>query len=106
LFVSTASMHYNPFHYLHDALPILQLVPGENTRLECEISTHVLDSPEAPAHTALSYTWDNPKHDNLVVNGQRISEKDELRTKYKRSEEHTSELQSRFDLVCRLLLEK
>src|SRR5699024_11313460 len=24
---------------------------------------------------------------------------------YKRSEEHTSELQSRFDLVCRLLLE-
>src|SRR5438067_8256462 len=26
--------------------------------------------------------------------------------KWKRSEEHTSELQSRFDLVCRLLLEK
>src|SRR5699024_11445701 len=25
---------------------------------------------------------------------------------YKRSEEHTSELQSRFDIVCRLLLEK
>src|SRR5438067_5871833 len=25
---------------------------------------------------------------------------------YSRSEEHTSELQSRFDLVCRLLLEK
>src|SRR5699024_11896086 len=25
---------------------------------------------------------------------------------YNRSEEHTSELQSRFDLVCRLLLEK
>src|SRR5437868_15509108 len=30
---------------------------------------------------------------------------EELRTKA-RSEEHTSELQSRFDLVCRLLLEK
>src|SRR5699024_11837175 len=27
-------------------------------------------------------------------------------TAYLRSEEHTSELQSRFDLVCRLLLEK
>src|SRR5438067_4072302 len=27
-------------------------------------------------------------------------------TRYARSEEHTSELQSRFDLVCRLLLEK
>src|SRR5207249_7766000 len=28
------------------------------------------------------------------------------RTRWLRSEEHTSELQSRFDLVCRLLLEK
>src|SRR5207249_5485295 len=28
------------------------------------------------------------------------------RVSYDRSEEHTSELQSRFDLVCRLLLEK
>src|SRR5699024_12088071 len=28
------------------------------------------------------------------------------REKFRRSEEHTSELQSRFDLVCRLLLEK
>src|SRR5699024_11517142 len=27
-------------------------------------------------------------------------------SKFRRSEEHTSELQSRFDLVCRLLLEK
>src|SRR5207249_10344045 len=30
----------------------------------------------------------------------------DLRTSTVRSEEHTSELQSRFDLVCRLLLEK
>src|SRR5699024_12400273 len=29
-----------------------------------------------------------------------------LYRKYSRSEEHTSELKSRFDLVCRLLLEK
>src|SRR5699024_12114906 len=29
-----------------------------------------------------------------------------LKSKVRRSEEHTSELQSRFDLVCRLLLEK
>src|SRR5699024_12679327 len=28
------------------------------------------------------------------------------KSNYNRSEEHTSELQSRFDLVCRLLLEK
>src|SRR5699024_11874783 len=31
---------------------------------------------------------------------------DELKQQLDRSEEHTSELQSRFDLVCRLLLEK
>src|SRR5438067_6038205 len=29
-----------------------------------------------------------------------------VRRDHRRSEEHTSELQSRFDLVCRLLLEK
>src|SRR5699024_11361851 len=29
-----------------------------------------------------------------------------FQTRIERSEEHTSELQSRFDLVCRLLLEK
>src|SRR5699024_11291348 len=32
--------------------------------------------------------------------------KNSLRQGRRRSEEHTSELQSRFDLVCRLLLEK
>src|SRR5699024_231810 len=35
-----------------------------------------------------------------------LSETMELDTILVRSEEHTSELQSRFDLVCRLLLEK
>src|SRR5699024_5360790 len=34
------------------------------------------------------------------------SEFESLRMEQIRSEEHTSELQSRFDLVCRLLLEK
>src|SRR5207249_8352685 len=33
-------------------------------------------------------------------------ERSSSRSKSTRSEEHTSELQSRFDLVCRLLLEK
>src|SRR5438105_7548640 len=39
--------------------------------------------------------------DALVVNGKAIKV-----SAIKRSEEHTSELQSRVDLVCRLLLEK
>src|SRR5699024_12168971 len=32
--------------------------------------------------------------------------KNRIKDGFQRSEEHTSELQSRFDLVCRLLLEK
>src|SRR5438105_7743420 len=42
-------------------------------------------------------------------NEQIVTLVDEFKKKYpliKRSEEHTSELQSRVDLVCRLLLEK
>src|SRR5699024_12001033 len=35
-----------------------------------------------------------------------IEKLNQLEVPYSRSEEHTSELQSRFDLVCRLLLEK
>src|SRR5699024_11862738 len=41
---------------------------------------------------------------------ERVAEKENFRgtltSENARSEEHTSELQSRFDLVCRLLLEK
>src|SRR5207249_10094591 len=73
---------------LHDALPIYQ---GDRRR-------HLLDSvddlrlPVRDLH-GLRGVHDHPHagdHEHLVV----------------RSEEHTSELQSRFDLVCRLLLEK
>src|SRR5437868_9937203 len=46
-------------------------------------------SSAMPLELTLSVTW----------NGERQLERH-------RSEEHTSELQSRFDLVCRLLLEK
>src|SRR5207249_9495903 len=42
---------------------------------------------------------------SLVAGFAGITPKD-IRQALERSEEHTSELQSRFDLVCRLLLEK
>src|SRR5206468_6164851 len=42
----------------------------------------------------------------LVVDVREGTQLDELPAIVKRSEEHTSELQSRSDLVCRLLLEK
>src|SRR5699024_12186949 len=43
---------------------------------------------------------------NALASGLRGSRRSDCRMMSRRSEEHTSELQSRFDLVCRLLLEK
>src|SRR5690625_6354122 len=55
---------------------------------------------------------DTPTSGEYILNGHRVSELDDselaqVRNKeIGRSEEHTSELQSRGHLVCRLLLEK
>src|SRR5690606_39397945 len=48
------------------------------------------------------------KEGDFVVGSSLVSNKDEvaLLTRLGRSEEHTSELQSRENIVCRLLLEK
>src|SRR2546421_7130082 len=48
---------------------------------------------------------DEPPHEDFVRPLQRVVQ-DERLAAMVRSEEHTSELQSRSDLVCRLLLEK
>src|SRR5438067_4956746 len=63
------------------------------TRSRSSRSTRPLSKPiRAGSHARRS----SPKNENpLAVRGFEL-----------RSEEHTSELQSRFDLVCRLLLEK
>src|SRR5699024_12057047 len=42
----------------------------------------------------------------VFMEGRRLQPTRRWLTEVSRSEEHTSELQSRFDLVCRLLLEK
>src|SRR5699024_12576768 len=76
---------------LHDALPIYTLKPGLNL----------------PTNLVCSSTWP-------LSEGQGLRHLQDLQTQRHRaypfprmrSEEHTSELQSRFDLVCRLLLEK
>src|SRR3712207_8392524 len=70
---------------LHDALPISQLVQARHT---------AVDRANRDGLVAL------PLHHELDLYGARPGA---LR---KRSEEHTSELQSRQYLVCRLLLEK
>src|SRR5699024_12784399 len=66
---------------LHDALPISQ----------------ILESDDLSTNTIEQYIDDALTSDTLY---QEVTIHDV------RSEEHTSELQSRFDLVCRLLLEK
>src|SRR5437868_9818890 len=53
------------------------------------------------------YEFANPEFSELAANTAMFDPSEwEPRIAFYRSEEHTSELQSRFDLVCRLLLEK
>src|SRR5699024_12844100 len=89
---------------LHDALPICPL--GGITRLYARARRVILSISTitsrlcSTSRMALSST----SSETLIwLSG--TSSKVELTTST-RSEEHTSELQSRFDLVCRLLLEK
>src|SRR5207249_10027431 len=91
---------------LHDALPIssrhgagkrrsspLRINPGQNDRLQ-SFSLFAGETDEEPSDRSRTRV---SKEQPLLSIAAREST---------RSEEHTSELQSRFDLVCRLLLEK
>src|SRR5690349_24906037 len=73
---------------LHDALPISEL-----------------GATFAPLEELLPQADFVSLHTNLTPETQGLIDAEKL-SWMKRSEEHTSELQSRRDLVCRLLLEK
>src|SRR5207249_11737973 len=60
---------------------------------------------EALKHVLDSLATDLIESTQKRVLAYRVSSTEDVR-RAPRSEEHTSELQSRFDLVCRLLLEK
>src|SRR5437868_10858236 len=71
--------------------------------------------PPPPRSTLFPYTTlfrSRKPRSNSLINTSRNIERSLIRRlrpgsgSAQRSEEHTSELQSRFDLVCRLLLEK
>src|SRR5699024_12130924 len=86
---------------LHDALPILGKVQTPSARdAPCNQvvpSTMTATAPSAaPADTPMRVGSASGLRNNACINIPA----------HARSEEHTSELQSRFDLVCRLLLEK
>ncbi|KXX74904.1 Heterokaryon incompatibility protein 6, OR allele [Madurella mycetomatis] len=74
--------------YEYEKLPpgthfrLLTLLPGESGRLECDITIHALDGPETLSYKALSYCWNNPKFDSLVIGGKHVPEDDPLRSEY------------------------
>src|SRR3712207_7144858 len=73
---------------LHDALPIY---PASGVGLSLVSDDAAADTAQASEEGDVSFTGIEPGHYTLSA---------------ERSEEHTSELQSRQYLVCRLLLEK
>src|SRR5438105_6089250 len=59
---------------------------------------------EAPSER--SCAWPSPSSASRTIGAQEVEVPTDRTRAASRSEEHTSELQSRVDLVCRLLLEK
>src|SRR5699024_12178302 len=89
---------------LHDALPICIYYNHENPT-GWEKLKEFFENPKLQLVT-MSIT--EKGYTLTDINGDLTSsaQKDISSDPDERSEEHTSELQSRFDLVCRLLLEK
>src|SRR5207249_10842935 len=83
---------------LHDALPICWCSSSVKSDRGSENKKSLLSRPMREGVRAPD-AWHDFKND-------RFQQENQMGRKRKRSEEHTSELQSRFDLVCRLLLEK
>src|SRR5699024_12739833 len=91
---------------LHDALPILAReagieMAGHRPKGELQFQSlrirliGIYGSEDAPIGAERSFNLTDNEHECIL-----------MPVTWDRSEEHTSELQSRFDLVCRLLLEK
>src|SRR5699024_11633150 len=86
---------------LHDALPICYCARTLSTLLDRKEIVH---SPTSPRSHSRPSTQKSHEHSPWPLTLYRAFF---IFLKYIfRSEEHTSELQSRFDLVCHLLLEK
>src|SRR5207249_10907555 len=88
---------------LHDALPISDRLPARARRERAALRHLLVASKLAPPARLRGHL--RPQHHRRQRLDLRGGPGRERRAR-RRSEEHTSELQSRFDLVCRLLLEK
>src|SRR5207249_9845243 len=89
---------------LHDALPIYTRSLATNLLGEVFQRTALLhDEAELMLRQSIPSPANHIAVLRSIADGHNRNNQISQRT---RSEEHTSELQSRFDLVCRLLLEK
>src|SRR5206468_10355057 len=89
---------------LHDALPIS--IRGEMSRvvtLAPRRASHVVSSPWPQPTSRIRFPCTSPSRARAWIVSGVVGQAATVRG---RSEEHTSELQSRSELVCRLLLEK
>src|SRR5690554_7411251 len=86
---------------IHDIDAILSVVKSSVRKISASGVAVVSDTPDI-ANARIEF--DNGCVANLTAS--RISLKNMRKSRFFRSEEHTSELQSRPHLVCRLLLEK
>src|SRR5699024_12235212 len=86
---------------LHDALPIWSTSSRDTVGLECH--SHTGFGSRSPGRRSTSRRMMLPE---MIGSGPWCSAQAARLVSRGRSEEHTSELQSRFELVCRLLLEK
>src|SRR5699024_11492186 len=99
LSLSTVTAPSQPYPLpLHDALPI-------STAAKLQISVCGRFGSSSNHHFAIIEISRIGLHISNMVLADLCSA-DKCLAAHWRSEEHTSELQSRFDLVCRLLLEK
>src|SRR5207302_2711648 len=90
---------------LHDALPISQRLTEEREAHEAVERGDRRGRHRDHQH-ALPAEEDPPDAEGLAREGRVELVRDRPEERELRSEEHTSELQSRENLVCRLLLEK
>src|SRR5207249_11104130 len=81
---------------LHDALPISSATAAPGSTATTPTPVSIRRTRGTSARTATT----------AIPTSIRTASATTTTTSGRRSEEHTSELQSRFDLVCRLLLEK
>src|SRR5207249_10732027 len=91
---------------LHDALPIYSPCADSSRRtIAASGSSDTSSSTDGSTTSFSRYNGNTVRRQTNHASGPRamVSSRDLPRACDGRSEEHTSELQSRFDLVCRLL---